>query len=220
EAIDQTLSRMSGETIEKLSPRFNPSADEVRDWAAKTFTPMDGNHLGEALYFRAVARSLDLEGISDERKAAAAFDWVCRQMYLRPWMMPGPQGSLIQMPAIPPQEALRRGYGTGVEREMAFLALARQLGLDALLVGPHGAEAKRRYEPKPDGTLHRGLFWAVGVRIDNDAILFDPWHGESFPGPDGQGIARLSAAKATPSLIINWLSTKKLPYPAALDDVT
>jgi hypothetical protein len=140
-------------------------------------------------------------------------------MYLRPWMMPGQQGNLIQMPALPPQDALRRGYGTGVEREAAFLALARQLGLDTLLVGPHGAEAKRRYERKPDGSQHRGLFWAVGVRVENDVLLFDPWHGEAFPGPDGKGIARLSAAKTTPSLIVKWLDAKKT-FPANLDDVT
>ena len=219
DAANQTLPLLSHETASQYAAIFHPSPDEAKDWASKNFTPMDGNYLGESLFFRAVARSLDVDGLTDEQKAAAAFDWVCRQIYLRPWMMPGPDGPVL-MPALPPQEVLRRGYGTGVEREAVFLALTRQLGLDAVLVGPPGAEAKLRYEPLPHNFIHRGLFWAVGVRVDDDVILFDPWFGEAIPGPDGKGIARLSAAKTTPSLVIHWIESKKANFPAKLEDVT
>lgn len=225
EATNQSLPVMLPEKIAALSGHLPPSPDEARDWGARSFTPMDANYLGECLFFRTVARNLELDRLSDEAKARAAFAWVCRQMYLRQWILGQP------MPPVPPQDALRRGYGTGLERAYTFLALARQISatktnarapetqLDAVLIGAPGAESKRAWNLTPNAPLVRGPFWAVGVRINDDVLLFDPWIGEPIPGPGGKGIATLSAAKSNLSFVTSWLESRKNAYPLKSEDI-
>ncbi len=199
-ALDAQNQSLPAMDTDALVAKLHPSDDEVKDWSLKSFSGMDANYLGQCLFFRQVAASLDVDDLPVPERAKAAFDWVCRQMYLRPWILSTPQGQ-APMPPIPPQFALRRGYGSGAEREMAFFALARQLGLDPVLVGPPGLETKARF----DGSSPRGVFWAVGVRDGDDVILFDPWIGEVMP-------AKLKAAKATPQLVTAWIESKKSPF--------
>lgn len=217
-AIDRTLPEITADELGIIKNAFRPSPDELGDLTAKGFTPMDGNHLGESLFFREVARSLDVGSLPPEQQARIAFDWVCRQMYFRPWSLMSPEGP-VPVPPSPPRAALRRGFGSGIEREFAFLALARQLGLNAVLIGPPGAENARRWELRPDRTIGRGPFWAVGVKVDDDYLLFDPWAGAAIPTPDGKGIMRLSAAKATPALATAWIDSRLPAYPVKSEAV-
>lgn len=217
DAANQPLPKISPDDLKSLTAKLRPSPEELRDWESAHFTPMDAIYLGECLYFAAVAQSLDVESLPAPAKAQAAFDWVCRQMYLRPWLYQTPRGPIL-MPPMPPQLALRRGYGTGIERGMAFLALARQLGLEPVLIGPRGSDDKRRWDFKPNATQGRGPFWAVGIRDAADTLLFDPWAG--LPIRDGQAIARLNAAKANPAPIVNWFTVHSAPEPVKAEDVT
>ena len=41
--------------------KLNPSPEEAKDWCGAIFTPMDANYVGECLFFRAVAASLDVD---------------------------------------------------------------------------------------------------------------------------------------------------------------
>ncbi len=179
--------------LAKLVPLTAEDRDEVR---ATTFTAHDSAYLGDCLYLRDTARSLALHGLKSEEKADAAFAWVCRQVYLRPWVRVAdrPEGGT----ALPPTTVLRRGFGSGLERMYVFLALLQQLELDGCLIGPPDAGTLPAGLPllTPDKKAYvtgapRGPFWAVGVRIGTDMRLYDPWRGQPFP-------ATLTQLKANP----------------------
>ncbi|CAN5268786.1 hypothetical protein BH11PLA2_BH11PLA2_12330 [soil metagenome] len=217
---NQSLPEFPTAAVTKATEKLSPGADEARDWTSAVTTSMDANYLGESLFFRSVARSLDLEGLPVEQQAKAAFAWVCRQVYDRPWMLSDRGGQRLLLPPVPPQYVLRRGYGIGFDRESVFLALARQLGLDTVLVGPPGGERLPRFAQSQTGAVTRGPFWAVGVRNGADVLLFDPWLGAAIPTADGKGILTLAAAKANPRLVTDWVDTKKTTFTVTAEDVT
>src|SRR5262249_43332740 len=138
-------------------------------------------------YLRDAAKSLNLTGLPPEKQAEYAFAWVCRQVYLHPWLR-ALGGNTFEPTALPPTAVLRRGFGSGLERMYVFLALLQHLGLDGCRVGPPDAakihvrlsEAEVKY-PTVGLPVPRGPFWAVGVRVGNDVRLFDPWRSEPFP---------------------------------------
>jgi hypothetical protein len=111
-------------------------------------------------------------------------------------------------PLIPPLYALRRGWGTGLERGLVFLELLRQLGpadeLQGCLV----------YCPDKQGGPLR--FWACGVIVDNGkaVYLFDPRLGLALPGPEGKGIATLTQVSKDPTVLaqLNRAASKSEVY--------
>ena len=84
-------------------------------------------------------------------------------------------------------------------KPIVFLALLQQMNLDACLIGPPDAGTKEAVQPfAPNSSpVPRGPFWAVGVRTDNDVLLFDPWRGKAFPEP-------LSKLKSNPDSLKAW----------------
>jgi hypothetical protein len=198
--------------LKKLIPLAPGDADEIR---ATTFTTHDSVYLYECLAFRDAVRSLSLEQLPPARRAELAFAWVCRQVYLRPWLrqINGPDATTV----VSPTAVLRRGFGSGLERMYVLLAVLQQLELDGCLIGgPDAASASPGFPVvKPDQTLAtgapRGPFWAVGVRIDNDVKLFDPWRGIAFP-------VTLSQLKANPDAAKAWFEDKANLSGATLED--
>jgi hypothetical protein len=104
--------------------------------------------------------------------------------------------------------------GSWAERAWLFIALCRQLGVDAgmvtysknrsleLLVPRHainpGIEATLfglRQGPKPP------VVWICAVLIDDKAYLFDARCGLEVPGPGGSGVATLEQALADPAIL-------------------
>ena len=194
------------EALAKLVPLNKDDRAEVRP---ADFTAHDAAYLAECLYLRDAARSFDVPdrpGESPEqaaaRRADAAYAWVCRQVYLNPWLVPLPDDpNRLQGTALPPSWVLRRGYGSGLERMYVFLGLLQQMGLDGCLVGPKDAETlPAGYVAQSAGTIltgaPRGPFWAVGVRTGPDVRLYDPWRGQPFPAPLGQIRANPDAHRA------------------------
>jgi len=190
--------------------------DEIRP---STFSAYDSAYLAECLYLRDAARSLlDLSSPTARPKDSAddpvaradlAFAWVCRQVYLNPWLIPVPGDPRRTMATIlPPMSVLRRGYGSGLERMYVFLALLQQMDLDGCLIGPPGAKdvpagdvAKSEDGKTVLTGTPRGPFWAVGVRIGADVRLYDPWRGTAFP-------ATLNQLKANPDAHKAWFEDK------------
>jgi hypothetical protein len=193
-----------------------PGPDELRDWTDFRYTAMDAQHAGESLFFDAVADSLGIHQTPVPVQAHAAFDWTCRQVYNRPWMMQRDFQQLL-LPPVPPQFVLKRGYGVGWDRESVFLALARQLGLDAYLIGEPGQETKPRITTGKLDT--RGPFWAVGVRDGDDVILFDPWLCAPIPTADGTGVLKLSEARANPNQVSGWHAAQKTKQPVPAEAI-
>lgn len=200
------------------------NADDLGEVRPAAFTAHDPVYLAECLYLRDAARSLDVvprPGQTPEQAAAdradLAFAWVCRQVYLNPWLQDGDDGP-VAMPPVPPVYALRRGHGSGYERMCVFLALLQQMNLDGCLVGP--PEAKDQPATHPVYTADRkglvtggtrGPFWAAGVRVGGDVRLYDPWRGQPLPAP-------LSALRANPEAHKAWFEDKANVSAATAED--
>lgn len=206
------LAKGAEDALAALVPLSPEDRAEIREPA---FSAHDPVHVAECLLFRDAAISLDppaRPGQSAEQTAAdradLGFAWVCRQVYLNPWMMQTAEG-LTYMPPVPPTYVLRRGYGSGLERAYVFLALLQQMGLDGCLVGPPDAGGKSStfiaFGPDKKTVLTgspRGPFWAVGVRVGGDVRVYDPWRGVPFP-------ATLGALKANPEAHKAWFEAKE-----------
>jgi hypothetical protein len=212
------LAKDAEAALAALVPLAPTDLNEVRPPA---FSNLDAVYLADCLYLRDAARSLEPSGTPPAKLAEQAFAWVCRQVYRQPWVIEG-QGVV---PAVPPTYVLRRGSGAALERAYVFLALLQQLGLDGCLVGPPDAADKpASYSPPgPDGRPlpagPRGPFWAVGVRVGADVLLFDPWRGQPFPGPDGKGVGTLAQLKANPDPLKSWFEAKDPAWGVGPDDV-
>jgi hypothetical protein len=187
----------------ELLPAFG-----ANDWAEVTsasFTKLDTQYLAECQFFREAVQSLDLADLSPEEKARQAFNWVCRLMYVGPSMIDGPQGTII-LPPSPGGYGIRRGWGSGLERAYAFLSALQQIGLDGCLIGPPGSDVKPwaiSVPEKGSNAMPQAPFWAVGVRVDKEILVFSPWRGEAAPGQNGR-VATLSALKANPEAVKAW----------------
>ena len=149
--------------------RFVPlAAGEWAEVERADSTLVDAYFLEEAILIRAGLRTLDVAGLSDADKGRVGFEWVCRQTYLDP---------ADPVPAAPPWLTLQAGRGNKLSRAYAALAAFRQLGLDAVLVGPAGmadtptavVDAKSRPTLVP--------IRAVGIRAGDKIVLFDPAAG-------------------------------------------
>jgi hypothetical protein len=210
---DEALAAV-GATV-PLSPA---DQEEIRGAAFSSFDP---TYLADCFYLRDAARSLGLTGVPPEQQVDLAFAWVCRQVYLHPWLR-HLGGNAFEPTALPPTAVLRRGFGSGLERMYVFLALLQQLELDGCLIGSpeSGNQAARvgapggptiKYPTVPSVAVPRGPFWAVGVRVGSDVRLFDPWRGTALP-------VTLNQLKANPDAAKAWFEDKANLSGSTLDD--
>jgi hypothetical protein len=201
---------LSAERSAQLAAAFHFDAFEKTDLNSQAFTSIDAQFVADAFLLRDAAAALDTADQPPVAKAATAFAWIGRQVYRQQWLARVSAQQFQPYPPVAPTAVLRRGYGTGLERAYVFLAIAQQLGLDAVLVGAPGLAEKPCFDIKdPAG---KGPFWAVGVRTDAGVYLFDPWRGEPVPGPGGKGIATLSQLQAAPELVRPWADDKSRPW--------
>ena len=196
------LSESAEKSLTGLVPMHDSDREEIHSAA---FSPHDPVYIADCFYLRDAARSLAIPGLTPEQLADLGFAWVCRQVYLSPWLID--TGERVVAAALPPVAALRRGSGSALERMYVFLALLQQMGIDGCLIGsPDPGEVGQASALNADRkTVLAGgparPFWAVGVRIERDkrsAIkLYDPWRGAPYP-------ATLSQLKANPDSYKSW----------------
>ena len=212
-----SLTTDAEKTVRQL---LNLNEQEAREIRSASYSSLDAVYLAECLYLRDVARSLDLTGLPPTRQAEIAFQWVQRQVQLNHWTT-NIRGQVQIMPPAPPSLVLTRGAGSALERAYVFLALLQQIGLDGCLIGPPEAGGRSwiyTTAPKPDAPPS-GPFWAVGVRIGAEVLLFDPRRGEPLPGPGGTGIATLTQIKANADQLKPWFDDKARPWDVTAADV-
>lgn len=183
-----------------------------------SFSNLDPVYLADCLYLRDAVKSMLPASAPPDRAARIAFDWVCRQVYLNPWLRVNQNGQL-EGTAVPPAYVLRRGYGSGLERAYVFLAVLQQLGIDGCLVGPPSAATQfATYVPyasdkkTPLTGSPRGPFWAVGARVGDQVLLFDPWRGQPFPNT-------LAQIKTDQGLLNPWFDVKTPEWGVTRDEV-
>ena len=155
----------NAEDLAAISTALGLNEKEAREIKPSAYSPLDGAYLAETIYLRDVALGLEVSALPPAKRALAAFNWVVRQVVLTP-----SNPEVPNLPPVSPSYILRRGSGTELERAYAFLELCRQLGLNACLIGP-----------KQDTAPNAPAFWAVGVRADQQILLFDPKRGEALP---------------------------------------
>jgi hypothetical protein len=191
-----------------LTDRLGLDEGEPAEVAADAFTPLDGHHLELCFLLRDAAASLDVDSRGADgrppapwRRAAAAFDWVVREVRLEK----------SDAPTLPPLMALRRGWGTPLERALIFIELLRHIGpadekLTGCLLFCPGKDVDRR-------------FWACGVLVGDkpDLYLFDPRLGLPVPGPKGEGVATLADAGGDPAVLGQLTVDKAHPYDVTAD---
>ena len=152
---------LGGEQRNKLGKELALTPREIDEVGRSEFTPLDAYALEEAFFFRDAAKALDIAALPPIERAQAALDWTVRTVIL----VDSPN------PAAPPAFVALRGSGNGLERTYVFLALLRQLDLDAALIGDPSAQ--------PSG------IWGVAVRTDDGVYVFDARLGLPLQASNG-----------------------------------
>jgi hypothetical protein len=205
------LPALTPEAEKQLAPLAHLAAEDLDVVRPATFGGLDAAYVAECLYLRDAAHAVDPVGLPPAEKAKAGFAWVCRQVFPQGWVTA--DGRYV--PIAPPTFVLRRGWGSGLDRAAAALALFQQMGLAAGLVGgPDAADQPAGFAPPWAGKdqLPPGPFWAVAVRAGGDVLLFDPAAGRPFPAP-------LAQLKANPDLLRPWAEDKAHPWAVPADAV-
>ncbi len=184
---------------------------ENRNWSLK-----DARHIEDCMMYYGIASRVAGPG-EPLAQVRRVFDWVVRQTMLVPR---GALGS-SRLPHVfaRPYDVLMRGMateaeGSWAERAWLFIALCRQLDIDAGMIAysknhslelmvpryslNYALEASLlglRQGPKPP------IVWICAVLIGDQAYLFDARCGLEVPGPGGSGVATLEQAVADPAIL-------------------
>jgi len=152
-------------------PKAYQQLPSVQEPDKGEFSPEDGYVLLAALWARDLAKWVAGQTTDELQQAERLFDWTVRNIQLQPGG--GLKGSGWRQL---PWETLLLGRGSSLDRAWVFILLARQLGLEAFLIGLAPAEPQESASEVP---------WAVGLLQGKQIYVFDPTLGLPIPGPDG-----------------------------------
>jgi hypothetical protein len=165
---------------------------------------MDGDFLEEATWLRDISNSARGDKLDDLSVAENLFDWTVRNIQLIVPYQPKPGQkaielqSLIVSPVILsrhlPSDVLLLGYGTAQQRAWIFILLARQQGLDAVMLATPDPDHPDQPRPWLPAVLHKD-------GEHEQLYLFDSSLGLPIPGPGGKGIATLDQAVDDPTVL-------------------
>src|SRR5262245_23072114 len=156
-AIQQLNTYLERNPDKKPEPLADPQAvrkqfglgnDELAEINSGSFTLLDAHYIDFCQLLRDAAYSLGVDQLPPLERAQAAFEWVMRQVQLR--QLPRP------LPMAPTQFVLRRGWGTSLERSLAFLAMLHQLGIPGCMVAFADETASSRLISWIPGALAEG----------------------------------------------------------------
>jgi tetratricopeptide (TPR) repeat protein len=189
----------------------------VKDLGKPQFALADGLALQEAIWFRDAANWAKGDDVDDLARSKDLFDWTVRNIQIEPDRGSSPESEHVLQA---PWETLLLGRGTAWERAWIFILLARQQGIDAVVLGLPDANAPAPDKVKP---------WAVAVLSGGELYLFDPVLGLPIARPGGiqlndQGQldiapATLSQLAADEKLLKQLDVDAKHPYPVSSADL-
>lgn len=190
---DPTISSIDPELAkdDRLAPLIK--LDAIKSMIVQ---PEEGRLLQEAVWLRDVARWSQGDSFDDVARATAIFDWIVRNVQLD-----------ADSAALPyrPWETLVYGHGTAEQRAWLFALMARQLGLNVVVLEVPDAAGKAK-------------FWLTALFSEVKLYLFDPRLGLAIPGKDGQGVATLADVQADPELLRN-LDLDDSKYPVTTEQL-
>ncbi|HZZ27857.1 MAG TPA: hypothetical protein VFE46_07590 [Pirellulales bacterium] len=163
----------------------------VRHLNDEPFDPAyDGNFLREAAVLRDIANAIQPEKLDDVSVAQALFDWTVRNIQIEAPpaadALPLEQWVALEQPV----ENAYFGTATPLGRAWLFMLLARQRGLDVVLLAT--PDPRNPDQPRP---------WVTALLSEGELYLFDFSYGLPIPGPGGKGVATLSQAAADPAVL-------------------
>jgi len=181
----------------------------VRHLDDDAFDPnYDATFLREAALLRDVASRIDASAQDDVSKAAALLDWCVRNIQIEPPpaadAKPDEQWAALHLPL----ETLHFGRGTPLARAWVFMLLARQKGLDVVLLATGDPQSPEQLRP-----------WVAALASGGELYLFDYTYGLAIPGPGGKGVATLSQAAADDSILRQMDIAGDRPYPRKAADL-
>jgi len=162
---------------EGIREQLGLADEELAEVNGSTFTLLDAHYVDSCMMLRNAAYSLGVDGRPPIEKVQIAFGWIVRQIQLR---------EPTRFPVAPSHFVLRRGWGTSLERSLAFLALLQQMEIPGCIIG------------YPDGAAnHRLISWIPGALVDKEIYLFDTRMGLPLPAANGKGIATLNQIRTS-----------------------
>lgn len=169
-------------------------SDEMAEIEADRFHKRDAEHLRNCFLLRDVATRIQSEGAPTLDRARSIFDWVQRNVHP---LVPEYDGDHLP---LGPYNTLLTGRGDALEQAWLFMALLRQLKIDAVLVAHAAANDESRFVP-----------WAVGVLDANDLYVFNFQRGRLGVDASGEQPLTLRAAAAQPDLLLaEWQGSETL----------
>ncbi len=156
---------------------------------------------------------------SELRLAVRLFDWTIRNIQLEPDDWPSTSEYKLPRHWHTPYETVVLGRGTASDRAWVFILLARQQGLDVVMLAVNQNDANDTSAGPRD--------WIpalVHSRNDGDSpradlYLFDPRLGLPVLAPDTGKIATLRDVAADDKLLRQLDVDSKNPYPIKADDL-
>lgn len=197
--------------VEQVVRRLNESLESglLDGKQEEPFTVDDGKVLREIVWLREAANYAVGDAADPLVRAERLFDWTIRNVQLIGDEPPSSAGVVDERLPYLPWHILVLGRGTAFDRAWLFSLLARQQGLEVVLLAPAGTKSGAASSTSLVGLVH-----------DGQLRLFDTRWSVPLPGPDGKGIATLAQVQQDDALLraldLNDLGGPK--YPLTTDD--
>lgn len=172
----------------------------LRSLAGLDFPQTDGSELVKVIWLNEIARRAS--GTSNESlaKAQSLFDWVIRNIQIEPEV----EGPVLYNST----EILLFGRGSAADRAWIFSLLARQQGLDVVVLALPGKSA-----------ADQPTLWLPTLLDKGELYLFDTRMGLPIAGRNGQSVATLNQAMADPAVLTEMDADAEHPYPVKAADL-
>jgi hypothetical protein len=189
--------------LEKLPDELLDSS-AVRNLRPLRFPAKDAHDLQQTVWLAEIANRARGPDSQPLAVGQGLFDWVVRNIQIE-------RDNTVAVPHLP-RETLLLGRGTAADRAWLFSLLARQQGLDVVMLGLSSKEAAD--EPR---------FWLPALFVDGELYLFDTRLGLPIAGPDGKPVATLKEVLADEKLLrsmdLEMDLPQQRPYPVRVADL-
>ena len=184
-ALQAPLSDWRRDPLVDRLPEALQKLPELKGLEAMGFAKTDGLDLREAVWLRDASIWAGGTTPDDLERVRRLFDWVVRNIQLEA----SGEGDSDAPPRLAWQSLLL-GRGPALDRAWLFILLARQQGLDVVMLA-RKAEGDNGLPPA----------WLPALLHKGQLYLFEPELGLPIPGPKGEGIATLAQAVADEALL-------------------